>query len=92
MAARLGLLAVAVASLIDASFALGSQCSAAGIPSNAGGSYWLESLPSQGISPLNPDASYKVRRSVKDFGAVGDGVTDDTDALKCVPQHAVLES
>ncbi|KAJ9155307.1 Glucan 1,3-beta-glucosidase [Pleurostoma richardsiae] len=43
--------------------------------------YWLEDIAHQGISPFNPDPSYVVFRNVKDFGAVGDGVHDDTQAI-----------
>ncbi|KAJ2916151.1 hypothetical protein MD484_g4260, partial [Candolleomyces efflorescens] len=44
--------------------------------------YWLEAIKHQGSAPYNPDpANYKVFRNVKDFGAVGDGVHDDTDAI-----------
>lgn len=45
--------------------------------------YWLETIKHQGTAPLNPDPiGYKVFRSVKDFGAKGDGKTDDTVAIK----------
>lgn len=39
---------------------------------NAGGSYWLESIRHQGTAPFNPNpGSYQVFRNVKDFGAKG---------------------
>ncbi|KAJ5733594.1 Pectin lyase fold/virulence factor [Penicillium malachiteum] len=45
-------------------------------------SYWLADITHQGIAAFNTNPSnYTVFRNVKDYGAVGDGVTDDTAAI-----------
>lgn len=45
--------------------------------------YWMESIKHQGIAAFNPRPNeYQVFRNVKDFGAVGDGRADDTEAIK----------
>lgn len=65
---------------------LGSSCSGplGGGTASPSDPYWLETIDHQGTSPFNSNSSYQVFRNVKDFGAKGDGTTDDTAAIKLV--------
>ncbi|KAF5362584.1 hypothetical protein D9757_013312 [Collybiopsis confluens] len=49
-----------------------------------GALYWRALVKHQGSSPFNSNTSYQVFRNVMDYGAKGDGVTDDSDAIKQV--------
>lgn len=49
-------------------------------PATGSSGYWMGNIKRQGSVPFG-DASYKVYRNVKDYGAKGDGSSDDTNAI-----------
>jgi len=60
----------------------GSNQTLARRQSSGPGTYWMAGLARKGRVPWGNDPSYNVFRNVRDYGAVGDGVTDDTEAIK----------
>lgn len=55
--------------------------SARALEAAAGSNWWLANVKRQGTVAYSGNAGYKVYRNVKDYGAVGDGNTDDTAAI-----------
>ncbi|OQE24328.1 hypothetical protein PENSTE_c007G09142 [Penicillium steckii] len=51
------------------------------ITERAASNYWVGNVKRQGVAAFNKNADYQVFRNVKEFGAKGDGTTDDTAAI-----------
>ncbi|KAJ7582651.1 exo-beta-1,3-glucanase [Mycena floridula] len=73
-----------ILSSITTVLSLGTSCSAPVTSGTAAPSdpFWLQTIKHQGTAAFNSNpAGYQVFRNVKDFGAIGDGVADDTAAI-----------
>ncbi|KAK7526327.1 glycoside hydrolase family 55 protein [Phyllosticta citriasiana] len=69
-------------SALGASISLGvSSSSSSAATAAASSSYWVANIERQGVVAYGASADYTIFRNVKDFGAKGDGSTDDTAAI-----------
>ncbi|RYP21256.1 hypothetical protein DL767_009308 [Monosporascus sp. MG133] len=58
----------------------GDEAISGGVTAKRAGEWWMVGMGPTGVSPFAPKG-YKVWRNVKDYGARGDGITDDTAAI-----------
>ncbi|CAG2164614.1 unnamed protein product, partial [Oppiella nova] len=76
------LLLVITAYLCPYTQTLGPQCVGKALPHSPQTDHWLRVLKHDGLSPFNNNpGTYQVFRNVRDYGAKGDGQTDDSDAI-----------
>jgi glucan 1,3-beta-glucosidase len=67
---------------LDGPTTLNSESNTCSTTGHKSGGFWLPNIAHQGTSPfLSDSAEYVIYRNVKDFGAKGDGSTDDSAAF-----------